>query len=465
MMKLKTLRVLAWSMVLLIVAASTQAQGVIVNEFSNGPAGNQEFIELVVVGPDLNPNCGPVDLTGWIVDDNNGDFSCGPCASTGIAPGHIRFGATGVWAAVPTGSIIVIYDPATKNPRVPADDPNDTAPTDGVYILSSADPSIEVATTPCGMSLSPNGVGACTTACTGNSGYAGSCYTAGVVNSSTGLRNLGDAAQTRNPGGAYYHGIGFGTAGSLINGGPDNIFMSGDGSGRYYAFANTTDNNFRSGGNFVFGTVASLGETPGLANSANNATWIASLGEPCLLSVNYYQPLSVKAGNGINFLEWATASEINSDHWDVMRSYSPADGFTKIGEVQASGNVRNMRTYSFADIDPEQPKVYYQLLQYDADGSYQQSNIVQVLNHTLESTYLVVWPNPSSGELQLQAAMEGMQSLHLVDMMGREVYHQDLDAAINHFEMKLDLSALRAGNYFLQLRGSHGPITKRVTLQ
>ncbi|MEM7039935.1 MAG: hypothetical protein AAF570_23380, partial [Bacteroidota bacterium] len=55
-----------------------KGQGAIVYEFSNGTTGSQEYIELVVIGPDGNENCGPVDLRGFIVDDNNGDFSCGP---------------------------------------------------------------------------------------------------------------------------------------------------------------------------------------------------------------------------------------------------------------------------------------------------------------------------------------------------------------------------------------------------
>jgi len=62
-------------------------QGLIINEISNGTTGTQEYYELVVIGSSSNP-LGNVDLGGWIIDDNNGDFE--GFTTTGIATGHIR---------------------------------------------------------------------------------------------------------------------------------------------------------------------------------------------------------------------------------------------------------------------------------------------------------------------------------------------------------------------------------------
>jgi hypothetical protein len=54
-----------------------QSQTLIMNEVSNGPAGNQEYVELVVVSnavtytcTNLTPPC--IDIRGWIFDDNSG---------------------------------------------------------------------------------------------------------------------------------------------------------------------------------------------------------------------------------------------------------------------------------------------------------------------------------------------------------------------------------------------------------
>ncbi|MEM9928478.1 MAG: hypothetical protein AAF840_01540, partial [Bacteroidota bacterium] len=46
----------------------------IVNEVSNGESAGEEFVELLVTGLG-GKACDPVDLRGYILDDNNGDFS------------------------------------------------------------------------------------------------------------------------------------------------------------------------------------------------------------------------------------------------------------------------------------------------------------------------------------------------------------------------------------------------------
>ncbi len=462
------MRIAPTSVLLLLLAVfanGTRAQGLVVNEVSNGPAGTQEFVELVVVGPTLTPNCGPIDLRGWILDDNNGDFSCGSCAGTGIATGHQRFASLPVWSAVPTGSIIVIYDPVTKNPRVPADDPNDTAPADGVYILSSSDASLEVSTTPCGLGNMPTGGGACG-ACTGLPNYAGACYTAGLANATWGLRNVGDAAQIRTPSGAYFHGIGYGTPASLITGGPDGLLVSPiSGTAMFYAFVNSASNDFRAVANFATALVSSNGETPGAANSVNNAAWLATLVAPCVLPVNYYRELSVKTADGINLLEWTTASEINAHHWDVLRAESPEDVFLSIGQVAATGNSNSLQDYTFSDANPELPTVWYQLRQVDRNGNIEYSRTLEVTNGTITAAFLEIWPNPSTGIFQLRGALQGLQRLQVIDMIGRVYYEESVKQEVPYFELQLNLGDLPQGNYWVQLRTATKPLLRMITVQ
>lgn len=53
------------------------AQTLIINEVSNGPTANQEFVEFVVADLGLTYDCAAnippcVDIRGWIFDDNSG---------------------------------------------------------------------------------------------------------------------------------------------------------------------------------------------------------------------------------------------------------------------------------------------------------------------------------------------------------------------------------------------------------
>lgn len=84
----------------------------VVTEMSNGPENFKycEYAEMVVI------NCKSstdkyVDVRGWILDDNSGNFNTTGCVSgVGIANGHYRLSYESIWSAVPVGSIIVIYN-------------------------------------------------------------------------------------------------------------------------------------------------------------------------------------------------------------------------------------------------------------------------------------------------------------------------------------------------------------------
>jgi hypothetical protein len=448
---------------LLCMFSYSFGQGLVVNEVSNGPAGSQEYFELIVVGPTLNPNCGPIDIRGWIVDDNNGDFSCGACAGTGIAAGHYRFGNQAVWANMPTGSMIVLYDPAVKNPKVPADDPTDTSPADGIYILPTSHASLEGSVLPCAAGNIPLPLGACGS-CTGNAGYASACYTAGFNGTNAGLRNTGDAAQVRRADGTYFHGIGYGTGGSLINGGPDGLFFLGDGTTRYYALTNASNDNFRNISNFTSGTVASNGESPGLPNSLNNAAWIASLQTPCLLPVTYSQPLAGNAVGRTNLLTWATASELNSAVFEIERSGTSSEGFETIGAISAFGNSNGSIAYHFVDDQPNHQTRYYRLKQIDLNGQFSYSETVEIVNKNAGESTLEIWPNPVDAMLNIRIVGVDEGELYLRDALGRLLWHQFSATDNGAFEAELDVSGFPAGNYFLQLRSNTGFFTKNVLI-
>lgn len=229
----------------------------IINEISNGPSIGKEFIELVVLKK--GKNCNPIDLRGYIIDDNNGDFSVDvQGAASGVTPGHFRFSNSTAWKSVPVGSIILIYNGDDKNASIQvADDPTD-ADNDKVYVLpSSSDLLI-------GNSKNPS---------TSNNTYDQKepevaswllLY----------MYDKGDAVQVRTPEGKFMHGISFGSS-LKMNGGPDNLHLSTlSGKGKGYAF---TSGGIRNSSNYLTYQVNQGEETPGLPNNKANASFIKNL--------------------------------------------------------------------------------------------------------------------------------------------------------------------------------------------
>ena len=98
-------------------SVSTISRRAIISEFSQGPAGsNSEWIEILTLETG--------SLANWDLGNNAGNtllFLNGP-----------------VWDNIPAGTLIVVYNGASKDPILPADDSD---PSDGKMVLSSTDPT------------------------------------------------------------------------------------------------------------------------------------------------------------------------------------------------------------------------------------------------------------------------------------------------------------------------------------
>ncbi len=236
---------------------------IIINEVSNGSGGSKEYVELLVVG---DGSCNNVDIRGYIIDDNNGDFSntSSGYSSSGIAGGHIRFAFVSQWSSVPVGSIILLYNAGDKNPSITlADDPTDSD-ADKVYVLPHTDSSLE------GVSVLP--VAASDSL---HSHYSPSQHTYGSASwSYLALYNSRDAIQIRYPNGTYCHGVSYGGS-SYMTGGPDDLRLRPYSSSKKAFFFNSGD--FTDSANFDYDNVSNGVETPGYVNNIDNESFINNI--------------------------------------------------------------------------------------------------------------------------------------------------------------------------------------------
>jgi hypothetical protein len=90
-------------------------------------------------------------------------------------------------------------------------------------------------------------------------------------------------------------------------------------------------------------------------------------------------------------LKWATASELNFDHFSIQRS---AEGisFSEIGTVDGHGTTKELHKYSFSDTNPLLGRSYYKLTAIDFDGYSESFKIVTV--NTKGGKQASVYPNP-----------------------------------------------------------------------
>lgn len=95
---------------------------------------------------------------------------------------------------------------------------------------------------------------------------------------------------------------------------------------------------------------------------------------------------AVQKGNN-SLLQWQTATEINSDHFEVERS-TDGRNFIIIGTVRANGFTSSIIDYQLTDYSPEMGMNYYRLKIVDRDGLFQYSEIAIVNFKSTKSSSL-----------------------------------------------------------------------------
>ena len=432
---------------LLFFFCTLPAQGIIVNEASNGDSGSREYFEFVVVGVDAGDACGAVDLRGWIFDDNNGDFSGGPTSGEGIASGHARFANVAVWSSIPMGSIMLVYNPLDVNTSITLPpDPYD-ANGDSVYVIPLDNPNLEFC------SQSP------TTPSSSSDSYTCSTYlpflaTGAIRNwNSIQLRNAGDAAQTRMPNGAYFHGISYGSGGGLGTGGPDGIHIGNSaGDGSVFFLDNGVDSIWTNPANYSRDNVANGAETPGAPNSLANARWINQIRCTILpVSLTWFE---AKAEGEAVVLNWATANESQNKEFLIERS-GPEGDFEVIGREWGAGTSDQRHEYNFVDDQSGPVQRYYRLRQVDYDGGFSFSRIVGVTGKDAPSFLEQVYPNPALTEVNfrfsLAADSETSFIIELFDPFGKCIKSH---STLPWSEVNLPISDVTPGMYLYRVTDS-----------
>jgi Secretion system C-terminal sorting domain len=171
-----------------------------------------------------------------------------------------------------------------------------------------------------------------------------------------------------------------------------------------------------------------------------------------------------KTTNNKNLLEWATATEFNSDKFVVQRSTNLKD-FADLGDIKSAGDSRQRLDYSFTDEAPLPGVNYYRLKQLDKDGTTGFSKTIAISSETDQARF-VIYPNPSDGRtIQLQFDNLDLDGIRLRDMLGREVPFEIQSNNNNGLTIR-PTKSLMTGAYFVTYQTiGKKPVTQKLIVQ
>ncbi|MBL0234575.1 MAG: T9SS type A sorting domain-containing protein [Chitinophagaceae bacterium] len=161
-----------------------------------------------------------------------------------------------------------------------------------------------------------------------------------------------------------------------------------------------------------------------------------------------------KLGNNA-ILDWTTVTELNSDHFDIERSYDGVN-FEKVGSKQGAGNSTSDISYQFADpILVNKGIIYYRLRSVDIDMHAEYSAIVILKLNGGSLKNVSVFPNPFRSDLKVQLNSDHatVATLRISNMAGQVLVNRsvNLQKGDNVFVLTSELQNLAAGVHVLEL--------------
>jgi hypothetical protein len=157
------------------------------------------------------------------------------------------------------------------------------------------------------------------------------------------------------------------------------------------------------------------------------------------------------------FVEWRTASEINTSHF-VVEGSDDGEQFTRIGEVKAEGNSLN----SYALLDPYwnsgTTQRLYRVISVDNDGAQDVSQIVK-LTRSIAEEDVELYPNPSNGSFALQITNSTLPDLlEVYDASGKLVVSE------SSIQRNTEFNGFAQGVYMLRLQFGSEIVFRKVVV-
>ena len=166
--------------------------------------------------------------------------------------------------------------------------------------------------------------------------------------------------------------------------------------------------------------------------------------------------------NNGTLISWATASEFNSDYFEVQRSTN-ANDWTQVATVKASGNSAAAHTYHQLDLDGG--AAFYRIKQVDIDGHFIYTNIIRT-NCDIKKMSMVVYPVPAQNILNVVIKSDRYlkTQLMLIDGVGKIVQKINTTLFNGSNSFTINLNGLSTGEYLIRSSDPGVDLNKRFNI-
>lgn len=159
-----------------------------------------------------------------------------------------------------------------------------------------------------------------------------------------------------------------------------------------------------------------------------------------------------KKGRSEGLIEWVTASEVNTDYFEVERSVD-GKSFDLLGTVKAKGNTYDLENYQLVDEFPFIGRNYYRLRIIDIDGTYTYSEI-RSIDFKEENGRFTIFPNPVMDYVNI--TNKGIANFKNIEAQIFNNQGNHLSTTYLEESNRIDMNGLSPGSYVVHIVNAQG---------
>lgn len=159
-------------------------------------------------------------------------------------------------------------------------------------------------------------------------------------------------------------------------------------------------------------------------------------------------------------LNWITASEINNDYFTVEKSKNGIN-WIFVDKVNGEGTSSSIINYQSFDENPFKGTSYYRLKQTNFDGEYEYSKIEAVNTDEFSRSQIKIYPNPAKDEITIEGSKLELHNFKIYNILGQDVTKYISIIENNNNKIKIDLSQLNNGIYFIKTKTNVNKVHKQ----
>ena len=166
--------------------------------------------------------------------------------------------------------------------------------------------------------------------------------------------------------------------------------------------------------------------------------------------------------NNGTLISWSTASEFNSNYFELQRSAN-ANDWTSVATIKAAGNSTTAHTYQQFDLNGG--AMYYRIKEVDLDGHFIFTNIIRT-NCEAKKMDMVIYPVPAQNILNviIRSDKSLKTQLMLIDGVGKIVQKMNATLFNGSNSFIINLNGLSTGEYLIRSSDPGVELNKRFNI-